>query len=131
MKIAAVPRLYEITFFHERTDRSNYCSPADTQELGYAIQRGVALTGFAVEVVGYGGRHAHLRTGQVVCEADCFVSDECVRWSGSHVVLPMSLRNDPHNQSKRKLLFMFALPVANWRKLQRTKSSDSDPAQRG
>ena len=34
MKLAAVPRLIEITLLHERAVRPNDSSPADAQELG-------------------------------------------------------------------------------------------------
>ena len=122
MKLAAVPRLIEIALLHKRAVRPNDGSPTDTQELGDAVQRRIALACFAVEVINDGGGHAHFRTGQVVREIDRLVRYECVRRSGSHGVLPMSIRKEPRIRLKSKGLFMFAWPVANWRKPQWTDS---------
>jgi hypothetical protein len=124
MKLAAMPRLTEITFLHERPDRPNDRSPADTQELSDAVQGRIALAGFAVVVVDDGGRHPPFRTGQVVCEVDRFVSDECVRWSGSHVASSDDYRSEPRKRRKGKLLFMFTLLIANARKPEWRQSLD-------
>lgn len=118
MKFAAVPRLIQITLLHERADRPDYRSPADADQSGNAVQRRVALAGFAIEVIDDGGSHALFRSGQVVCKVDRFMSYERVRWSGSHVVLPMIVPNEPRTCIEIKPLFMFVLSIANWRKPQ-------------